>query len=245
MASCSLPALETAAEWTRPCRQPPQSSKGHEGSPSVTPKCATPPPGQGPWGVASPTQVLPSSPSTCGSVHSQRKLPLVFRHRAGVVQGGSVPALHSSTSAQTAQRPGRLRDRPWPTLHCSRGDPPPRNPSPTEPRCPAVPTQEEEDCPLPVQNLSVSEAPPADSDPPRSTDLQPRGSAAAMPQFRPPWPGPSSGRSSGRGAPQPDSSQPHSVSPWAVGALRTQGAVRMPRQAGSRVQGLSGCSYRW
>lgn len=51
--------------------------------------------------AVSPTQVLPSSPSTYGSAHWHRKPPLVFWHRADAWQGAS--AAHSSTSARTVR----------------------------------------------------------------------------------------------------------------------------------------------
>lgn len=51
--------------------------------------------------VASPTQVLPSSPGTWGSWHSHQKPPLVFLHRAGAWQGGSTPSSHSLMSVHT------------------------------------------------------------------------------------------------------------------------------------------------
>ena len=72
--------------------------------------------------MASPTQVLPSSPGTWGSLHSHWKPPLVFLHRADVWQGGSTSSSHSLMSAHTmgGQCPASapLPRRPAPPQSC-------------------------------------------------------------------------------------------------------------------------------
>lgn len=72
---------------------------GHRGH-GLTPWLAQTPPA-GTEAVVSPTQVLPSSPGTWGSLHSHWKLPLVFLHRADAWQGGSTSSSHSLMSAHT------------------------------------------------------------------------------------------------------------------------------------------------
>lgn len=88
---------------------------------AVTPSVAQTPPA-GTEAVVSPTQVLPSSPGTWGSLHSHWKPPLVFLQRADAWQGGSTSSSHSLTSARTTggqyPAPSPLPRRPTPPRSC-------------------------------------------------------------------------------------------------------------------------------